>query len=327
MRIYAHAEQRISRRALIAGAFATAYAAPVRNPRAEAALVRACTRSLTFSLQVRRAGKNLVEYGPRRVATIQSVTKAFTSAAVGLLIRDGKIQSVEQELAEFLPETASLPHGRVQLRHLLSHTSGIADVRDARGNMLPKLNEARDRLALCLTQPKVAEPGAVFQYSNLGPTLLGGAIERLAGESLANYVNRELFEPLGIRPGVWGSDGVGRTCAYADLELCAEDLATFGQLILADGVWRGQALLPRDWVRVSTGVPSQQITPNLALLWSFEPSRAGDRPASIQTFGDGWQWLVILPKQGIVAARISRMPYYRQDAMAQFPKLVREAYS
>lgn len=136
------------------------------------------------------------------IYSIASISKQFTVAAIMQLAERGLLH-VEDRLRRYFPW---LPFGdTIELRHLLSHTSGIPDY-------FPL--EDLDRIGFSEVSPReIAEsvlargsafaPGAEYQYCNTGYVLLGAIIERVAGESYAKYLQTNIFDPLGMtRTGV-----------------------------------------------------------------------------------------------------------------------------
>ncbi len=132
---------------------------------------------------------------------LASVTKPLTAAVMALcLAEDGRV-SVLQKVGEFFPER-KLPHlAEVSLKHLLTHTSGLPAWIDLYTGIEMR-EEALERL---LSTPLGASPGSHFEYSCLGYILLGAILERVAGESLADFLRREVWGPLGMSDTGYGS--------------------------------------------------------------------------------------------------------------------------
>jgi D-alanyl-D-alanine carboxypeptidase len=117
---------------------------------------------------------------PQTRFRIGSVTKPFTALAVLLLEEQGLLR-IDEPVSRYLPD---YPHGsRVTIRHLLTHTGGLPDFVSVEqsGQM-----------------PLDAEPGTRLNYTNTGYALLGRIVERVSGESYAQFLARRLFTPLGL---------------------------------------------------------------------------------------------------------------------------------
>src|SRR6478672_7842825 len=138
------------------------------------------------------------------VYRIGSVTKQFTSAAIMRLMEQGKL-SLDDTLQKFLPNFPAQGN-RVTIRHLLNHTSGIKSYT----NLGPKwarvvrLDLAPDSVvALFANEPFDFKPGDEWRYDNSGYFLLGMIIEKLSGKPYGQYVQDELFTPLGLKSTIY----------------------------------------------------------------------------------------------------------------------------
>ncbi len=264
-------------------------------------LVREAGLSHSHALLVLKDGKVLAEryYGrPRRPLHLMSMTKSVVSLAVGRLLADGKIPSLDAPLSTWFPEWRRGRKADVTLRHVLTHASGLRHELSA-----VTLNNNPDRLDYARGLPLDAEPGGEFSYNNEAVQLLSGVVAAAAGVSLDAYLGKELFEPMGITDWTWtGRDRAGNVAAYADLKLHPRDVARIGQLVLDRGLWNRRSLLPAEWIRLS-GSPGRGDTPFHGLLWwlgrprslSAGASPAPDRPRPMRAAGWQGQNLIVYP--------------------------------
>ena len=136
-----------------------------------------------------------------------SVTKSFTSAAVGIAAGEGLLR-LDERLVDAFP--AELPAHvcenleRATVRDLLTMCLG-QDKGFLMGGQRPFLKE-RDWVRSCLAQPFPYAPGEKFLYNNAGPYLAGVLVQRRAGCTLDKYLTPRLFEPLGIVAPTWETD-------------------------------------------------------------------------------------------------------------------------
>lgn len=145
--------------------------------------------------------EHLVPVGPDTIFQSGSVGKQFTSAAVMLLVEQGKV-GLENPLTKFFPDAP--PSWRtITVRHLLTHTSGIPDWEGVQGGPA-SLDLRRDyteddlvRLAFRLT-PEFP-PGARWNYSNTGYVLLGIILHKASGQFYGDLLRERVFEPLGMK--------------------------------------------------------------------------------------------------------------------------------
>src|SRR5262245_9217427 len=138
------------------------------------------------------------------VYRIGSVTKQFTSAAIMRLVEQGKV-SLDDTLQKFLPNFPTQGN-RVTVRHLLNHTSGIKSYTSLgpKWQRVNRLDLAQDSLvAMFANEPFDFKPGDAWLYDNSGYFLLGMIIEKLTGKSYGQYLQDELFTPLGLKSTIY----------------------------------------------------------------------------------------------------------------------------
>lgn len=285
---------------------------PVSTPSAEGidperleTLVAEAGRANSDALVVLKNGKLVGEwYFGKERGPIQtmSVTKSIVSMAIGHLLDSGAIESLDQPVADFYPEWRQGRKRDITIRHLLNHTSGLQNVRNAGEEIYP----APDAIQLALAAELSHDPGTHFSYNNKAVNLLGGVVERASGKALDVYVRDAFLTPLCIEATNWYKDESGVPHAMAGLEIDAVGLAKLGQVMLDRGVWKGERLLSEEWVEESTR-PSQEFVPNAGLLWwLYDDSTA---PGTLRAYSaDGYlgQYIVVLPVERIVVVRQKR---------------------
>jgi CubicO group peptidase (beta-lactamase class C family) len=159
---------------------------------------------------------------PSSIFHVASISKQFTAMAVMLLVRDGKL-SVDDDIRKFIPEIPD--YGTpITIRHLLTHTSGLRDqwelIRLSRGRFEENRITEADVMDILPRQKALNfTPGAEWLYSNSGFTLLGVIVKRVAGKSLRDFADEQIFKPLGMTNTHFHDDYTmlvpGRTSAYA----------------------------------------------------------------------------------------------------------------
>jgi len=143
---------------------------------------------------------------PDHVLGTGSITKQFTAAAVLKLVAQGRI-ALDDDVRTFLPDFNTHGH-RITIDQLLSHTSGLPDFIDREDfEALSRTDHSvSEILALTRDVPLHFEPGQGFRYSNSGYILLGAVIEHVSGRSYAEYLEEQLFRPLGMHDTWYGDD-------------------------------------------------------------------------------------------------------------------------
>ncbi len=182
-----------------------------------------------------------------------SATKTFTSAAVGLAVKEGLLslsEKVSEAFDEDMPRDPSEYLLQLTVRDLLTMCAGQGEGH-LMGEKRPFLEE-RNWVRYALGQPFAYRPGTRFVYNNTGPYLAGILVQRRAGCNLVDYLYPRLFKPLGIQRPTWETDPSGNTFGAGGLFLCVRELARFMQLYLQEGRWDGKQILTGEWVREST---------------------------------------------------------------------------
>jgi CubicO group peptidase (beta-lactamase class C family) len=234
--------------------------------------------SSLHSLMIVRHGAVIAEgwwapYNAAEPHMLYSLSKSFTSTAIGLLIEEGGIALDDPVVSFFpddLPDEVSENLAAMTVHHLLSMSTGHDE--DTLGPVLnaPDGNWVRAFLA----QPVQHAPGIHFAYNTPATYMLSAILQTRTGMTLLAYLRPRLFEPLGIEHPTWESDPRGINVGGWGLNITTEDIARFGQLYLQRGEWEGRQLVPAAWVEAAT---SRQID-------------NGDDPASDWAQGYGYQF-------------------------------------
>ena len=124
-----------------------------------------------------------------------SLTKVIATApSVMMLIDEGKL-NIDSRLIEYFPECAGGGKDAITLRHLLTHTSGLA----AGLPSTPPWRGEATALTLACAQTVTHLPGTLFRYSDINFTLLGLLVQRISGMPLDQFAKQRLYDPLGMR--------------------------------------------------------------------------------------------------------------------------------
>ncbi len=188
-----------------------------------------------------------------------SVTKCFTSTAIGIAVGEGLLDiddPVKPYLLEDWPsedevDGVSLARlEKVTLRHLMTMTHGHdkALLMGPDRSSIPK----DQWVSHVLRHPIAYEPGERFIYNNAGPYLAGVVLQNAVQMSMVDYLMPRVFEPMGIPEPEWEIDGQGRNFGSSGMLLSLTEMAKFGQLYLKNGLWEGKQLVPESWVEASS---------------------------------------------------------------------------
>ncbi|HVF67273.1 MAG TPA: serine hydrolase [Pyrinomonadaceae bacterium] len=146
-----------------------------------------------------------VKVEPDMVFRLGSITKQFTAVAILMLAEQGKL-SLADDVTKFFPDYPS--KGRVvTVEHLLTHTSGIKSYTSmpAWRSMWRKDMTVAELIDLFKNEPADFEPGAQWSYNNSGYILLGAIIEKVSGVTYEQFLQKNVFDPLGMKHTFYGS--------------------------------------------------------------------------------------------------------------------------
>src|SRR5690348_799820 len=204
------------------------------------------------SVMVVRHGEVIAEgwwapYDAEHNHVLYSLSKSFTSTAVGLAVAEGKL-SVDDEVLKFFPGDAPEKPSD-NLKSML-----VSDLlRMSTGHQVePKRPADQVWTKAFLAQTVPFKPGTHFLYNTSATYMLSAIVQKVTGQTVLDYLRPRLFEPLGIENPTWGTSPQGISLGGYGLSIRTEDIAKFGQLYLQKGQWHGKQLVPAAWVETAT---------------------------------------------------------------------------
>ncbi|MBD2701541.1 serine hydrolase [Spirosoma sp. BT702] len=267
------------------------------------------------SLMVVRHGQVVAEgwwapYAPQFKHTLYSLSKSFTSTAVGMAVAEKRL-TVEDKVVKFFPNdvpaTISANLAAMRVKDLLTMSTGHDK------DTTPALRDATDTswVKTFLAQPVDHEPGTHFIYNSGATYMLSAIVQKLTGQPILSYLKPRLFGPLGIEGEDWEVSPQGINTGGWGLRVRTEDIAKFGQLYLQKGVWNGKRLIDEAWI-------------NDATRFEVQSGGGGNRPKENNDWQQGYgyqfwrcrndayrgdgafgQYCIVLPKEDAVIAMTS----------------------
>jgi CubicO group peptidase (beta-lactamase class C family) len=285
------------------------------------------TRAILVAVDGKTVVERYYDSSAQETAEIASVTKSVVSTLVGIAVSEGDL-TLDQTLSELLPAYADVMTGQVgaiTVHQLLTMTAGLP------ANETPNARPSgSDWVADILRTGTVQPPGQSFAYSNASSHLLAAILTEATGEPPLTYARERLFDPLGIdtrpvfqpivAPGqpdrveaqllpayekagfAWLRDPQGINVGPGGIKMTAEDMVKLGNLYLEKGAWKGEQLVPSDWVEdatspaVSTGQGGFG-GPDYGYQWWV--TSAGEYPA-FAAIGYGGQIIEVVPDLRLV---------------------------
>ena len=264
------------------------------------------------SLMMVRHGRVIAEgwwapYGPQYNHTLYSMSKSFTSTAVGFAVAEGKLRVTDRVVSFFpqdRPDPVSESLAALRVQDLL--TMSVGNEKEPTQAMVQEENWVKTFLASPITHP----PGSTFMYNSGATYMLSAIVQQITGQKIIDYLKPRLFEPLAIEGMTWETCPRGINVGGWGLSIQTEGLAKFGQLYRQKGVWHGRPVLPASWVDEATTFKIQQPGP-------AKPSRPNEHNDWLQGYcyqfwrcthrafrGDGafGQFTIVMPDQDAVIA-------------------------
>lgn len=234
-------------------------------------LLKVAERTQSDAIVIYKDGKLYGEYyfgGQPKPICAMSSTKSISNLAIGKLLTDGLLKSIDQPITDFYPEWKQGMKKDITIRMLLNHTSGMQNL----PNGSDEINSNPDWVKLALAAEIVTKPGTTFSYNNKAVNLLSGIVKIITHKRLDSYLRDNIFSPLGIESYFWEVDEEGNTDAMGGLNILPADLAKLGQFFLQKGNWEGKQIINSSWFD-ETVKPSEK-SPNCGLLWWLELEKA-----------------------------------------------------
>lgn len=256
---------------------------------------------------------------------LRSVSKSVTSALLGIALGSNYDTALATPLPSYFPD---LKHrfgpdlGQVTLQHALTMTAGLewnemtVPYTDPRNDEI-RMNRSKDPVGMVLSRPLRDPPGSSWYYNGGLTQVLAGIVERKTGKPLDRFAEKVLFEPLGITTFRWRGSRLwapgSSPNAASGLRLTARDLAKFGSLYLHQGRWKGQQIIPAEWVARSIERHVQNVPwgpPGVygyGFMWYPGHTRGVPSYPIIRAAGNGDQRIFVLPEQKMVVTIFAGM--------------------
>jgi CubicO group peptidase (beta-lactamase class C family) len=219
-----------------------------------------------------------------------SAGKSFVSTLVALAVADGKIASIEDPIAKYLPELKGSAYEPARIRDVLQMSSGTSyseeyeDPHSDIAEFARIVDTSRGGLYdFARSFKAVRPPGQKFYYASTDTEVLGALVARVTKTSLSAYMSERLWKPIGAQaPARWILDQpgtAGREMAAGGLQVQLRDYGRFGMLFANDGRVGDHQLLPPGWVEAATRPKAPYVD-----FGKLEPG---------EPLGYGYQWWCI----------------------------------
>jgi CubicO group peptidase (beta-lactamase class C family) len=248
-----------------------------------------------------------------------SMTKSVTNLLIGILVGDDKLNiSKPAPVPEWQIE-ATDPRARITIDHLLHMSSGLEfdEEYGLFSDVTQMLSNEADMAHFAASKPlSSGNPEYKWSYSSGTTNILAGIIRRTVGtdaQSIYDFVQKRLFQPLGIRTATLELDASGTPIGSSYMYASARDWARLGELCLNDGRWLGVQILPEGWMKYSTTPAAENPSNNYgAHFWlnkkPLDPGQSRAFPLlpedAFAMNGYQGQYVVVVPSHSLVVVRL-----------------------
>ncbi|MEM6562876.1 MAG: serine hydrolase [Pseudomonadota bacterium] len=247
-----------------------------------------------------------------------SLSKSFISALTGILLEEGKISDLDDQVITYAPSLSGGAYDSATVRNVLNMATGVTFDEDYtdydsdinRMGRVLALGGLMDDFATGLSETFI-EPGVDWQYCSIDTHVLGMVIRGATGRSVPDLMQDRILSPLGMeKPAYYLTDGAGVAFVLGGLNMTSRDFARFGQMIMQGGVWKDEQIVPRDWIVASTtaSAPTQPDEMGYGFQW-WMPRDA--KPREYMGRGIYGQYLYIDELSGVVIVLTAADPDFR----------------
>lgn len=285
-----------------------------------------------------------------------SVTKTFTSMAVGIAVGEGKL-SLSEKVAPMFPEEVAKAEATMDeqckanlealtVKDLLIMANGhrrdptvyyankyfkkdpfgaIGFVHSDWVDVSGLLNKYGETLpGLFFEIPFEAVPGEKFCYDSFSSCMLSEILTKKTGETMADYLYSRMFKPLGLDKPEW-EDINGVTAGGWGLHLSTDEMLTFGRFLLDGGKWNGSQIIPEDYLkdairdRIKDNMNSGKDYATTGYGYQIRTREDGSMYMAVGLFG---QYIVVIPDKKAVIALTSDVPFDTGNIIGSLPKIM-----
>lgn len=232
---------------------------------------------------------------------VWSCTKQVVGLLTGIALEKGLIESLNNSIGRYLPETENYPDKKnITIEQLLTMKSGIDYSNDGlSGQSDDILRQLPDNITGFILGRSLAKtPGEKTMYKDCDPQLVACVIQQTSGKKTREWAKDVLFNPLEIKNLDWMDYKDGTTLGGFGILSTPREMAKFGQLVLDSGMWKGNAIVSKKWIQEMTTVRVEDMYSfQFGYLWWIDESRK-----MIYMHGHGGQYVCIIPDKKLVVA-------------------------
>lgn len=249
-----------------------------------------------------------------------SIVKSITATLVGAAIKDGFIDSIDDDVAKYVRELEGSAYEGVSVRHLLQMASGVdwnetyTDPDSDRRHLLEAqiAQEAGGMLEVMASLSRAADPGTRWNYSTGETQVVAALVANATGQTLSDYLSAKIWSRMGMESDAtwWLESPGGIEVGGSGLSATLRDYARFGLFLLNDGVIDGEEILPAGWVEAAGSakmIGGSKVDYGY-MLWPVPESEDSIHEGAFEAHGIFGQQIYMNPRENVVIAIWSARP-------------------
>ncbi|NOR30749.1 MAG: serine hydrolase [Sulfitobacter sp.] len=252
-----------------------------------------------------------------------SVAKSYLSALIGILLDEGQIASLDDQVTQYAPALLGTAYDGATIRNVLNMASGVTfdeDYLDKNSDInrmgrVIALGGELDTFAASL-KDSFAAPGTQWQYVSIDTHVISMVIRGATNRTIPDLLSEKIIAPMGLEyEPYYLTDGSGVAFVLGGLNLTTRDYARMGQMFLQNGMYNGQQIVPAEWVAASTAptAPTEPGAIGYGYQWWVPKGAAQGEFMARGVYG---QYIYINQADGVVIATNAADRNFRKPGVA-----------
>jgi CubicO group peptidase (beta-lactamase class C family) len=249
-----------------------------------------------------------------------SIVKSITATLVGAAIKDGFIDSIDDDVTKYVAELKGSAYEGVSVRNLLQMASGVAwnetytdPASDRRQLLEAQISQSPgSMLEVMAGLSRAASPGTKWNYSTGETQVVAALVAAATDRPLADYLSEKIWARFGMESGAtwWLESPDGVEVGGSGLSATLRDYARFGLFLLNGGVVGGEAILPDGWLEAASSpkmIGGSKVDYGY-MLWPITESEHAIHDGAFEALGIFGQQIYVNPRENVVVAVWSARP-------------------
>lgn len=244
-----------------------------------------------------------------------SMGKSFVSALMGIAVSEGYVESIEDPIGKYVPEFVGTSLENIPIRACLKMASGINFNEDTdMSKFSVRTLMGKPAMEVIAGYGVQEEPYTYRRYLSINTEILGKVITNATGYSLAEFMEEKLWKKIGAAHDAYWTLSNGTELAMGGLSVSLEDYARFARLYLHEGNYRGEQVLPKEWVKDSMDISEAYAKPGAnydaynAIGYGYQWWVPEGDEGEFMAIGVYGQWIYVNPTKSVIIVKTSADP-------------------